>query len=169
MIWRNPCSTWLQEHFGPHKQTDTGDYIWIFAMFLTNFLIKDSWGNLTKTRGGRRCLKMRKQQVGIHVQLSSWKRPPQFVPKMSVLGLILLNIVWEDLENYLLSRHETVTHKDIQNSKSKTSSYKAQKNLTILTDWTIKLQVKVTVDECETLQMRQKITRAMCMIQWTLN
>lgn len=53
--------------------------------------------------------------------------------------------------------------------KSKTSSYKTQKDLKILTDGTKKMQIKVTVDECETLQMRQKITLAMHVIQWTLN
>lgn len=54
-------------------------------------------------------------------------------------------------------RHETYLYREIfRIVKSQTSSHKAQKDLTISTDWTMEWQMKITVSKWEKLQIRQK-------------
>lgn len=157
---------------GPMRKPIQVTCIWVSATFLTNTLMKESQGNLAKKGAGRRCLKMRKQRVGICAQFSLWRKiPSHWVPQKSVLGLILINIIWKDLENgWLNETWDCYLYREILRIvKSQTSGYKAEKDLMISTDWTIKWQMKITVDECEKLQMRQKITLALHVIQWTLN
>lgn len=54
-------------------------------------------------------------------------------------------------------RDDTLVHIEVfRIVKSQTNNYKIQKKLTILTSCTIKLQMKVIVNEGKTVQMRKK-------------
>lgn len=79
------------------------------------------------------------------------------------------NIVWKDPGRDWLMRDDNVVHIEVfRIVKSKANSYKIQNDFTILTGWTIKMQMKVIINECKGLQ-RRKLIPAMQMIQWTLN
>lgn len=62
-------------------------------------------------------------------------------------------------------RDDTVVHIEVfRVVKSKANSYKIQNDFTILTGWSIKLQMKVIINECKALQ-RGKVIPAMQMVQ----
>ncbi|CAM5108054.1 unnamed protein product, partial [Natator depressus] len=97
-------------------------------------------------------LKDREQRVGINGKLSEWRGVTSGVPQGSVLGPILFNLFINDLEKGVKSEVAKLTD-DTKLLKTKADWEELQKDLTKLSDWATKWQMKFNVDKCKVMHI----------------
>uniref|UniRef100_K7F1Z4 Reverse transcriptase domain-containing protein n=1 Tax=Pelodiscus sinensis TaxID=13735 RepID=K7F1Z4_PELSI len=100
-------------------------------------------------------LKDRKQRVGINGKFSDWRGVTSGVPQGSVLGPILFNLFINDLEKGVSS--EVVKFADdtklFRIVKPEADCEGLQEDLTKLSDWATKWQMKCNVDKCKVMHI----------------
>uniref|UniRef100_K7F0M2 Reverse transcriptase domain-containing protein n=1 Tax=Pelodiscus sinensis TaxID=13735 RepID=K7F0M2_PELSI len=100
-------------------------------------------------------LKDRKQRVGINGKFSDWRGVTSGVPQGSVLGPILFNLFINDLEKGVSS--EVVKFADdtklFRIVKTEADCEGLQEDLTKLSDWATKWQMKFNVDKCKVMHI----------------
>ncbi|CAM5165119.1 unnamed protein product [Natator depressus] len=100
-------------------------------------------------------LKDREQRVGINGKFSEWRGVTSGVPQGSVLGPILFNLFINDLEKGV--NREVAKFADDTNLlkivKTKADCEELQKDLTKLSDWATKWQMKFNVDKCKVMHI----------------
>ncbi|CAM5114322.1 unnamed protein product [Eretmochelys imbricata] len=96
-------------------------------------------------------LKDREQRVGINGKFSDWRGVTSGVPQRSVLGPILFNLFIYDLEKGVNGEVEKFADdtKLLKIVKIKADCEELQKDLTKLSDWATKWQMKFNVDKCK--------------------
>ena len=100
-------------------------------------------------------LKDRKQRVGINGKFSEWRGVTSGVPQGSVLGPILFNLFINDLEKGVNSEVAKFADdtKLLKIVKTKADCEELQKDLTKLSDWATKWQMKFNVDKCKVMHI----------------
>ncbi|CAM4597179.1 unnamed protein product [Lepidochelys olivacea] len=93
-------------------------------------------------------LKGRKQRVGINGQFSEWREVNSGVPQGSVLGPVLFNIFINDLEKRVNSEVAKFAD-DIKLVKTQADCEELQKDLSKLSDWATKWQMKFNVENAK--------------------
>uniref|UniRef100_A0A8C3HZR7 Reverse transcriptase domain-containing protein n=1 Tax=Chrysemys picta bellii TaxID=8478 RepID=A0A8C3HZR7_CHRPI len=98
-------------------------------------------------------LKDREQRVGINGKFSEWRGVTSGVPQGSVLGPILFNVFINDLEKGVKSEVAKFADdiKLLKIVKTKADCEELQKDLTKLSDWATKWQMKFNVDTCKVM------------------
>uniref|UniRef100_K7F0Y4 Reverse transcriptase domain-containing protein n=1 Tax=Pelodiscus sinensis TaxID=13735 RepID=K7F0Y4_PELSI len=100
-------------------------------------------------------LKDRKQRVGINGKFSDWRGVTSGVPQGSVLGPILFNLFINDLEKGVSS--EAVKFADdtklFRIVKTEADCEGLQEDLTKLSDWATKWQMKFNVHKCKVMHI----------------
>uniref|UniRef100_K7F105 Reverse transcriptase domain-containing protein n=1 Tax=Pelodiscus sinensis TaxID=13735 RepID=K7F105_PELSI len=100
-------------------------------------------------------LKDRKQRVGINGKFSDWRGVTSGVPQGSVLGPILFNLFINDLEKGVSS--EVVKFADdtklFRIVKTEADCEGLQEDLTKLSEWATKWQMKFNVDKCKVMHI----------------
>ncbi|CAM5165820.1 unnamed protein product [Natator depressus] len=99
-------------------------------------------------------LKDREQKVGINGKFSEWRGVTNGVPQGSVLGPILFNLFMNDLEKGIKSEVAKFSDdtKLLKIVKTKADCEEFQIDLTELSDWAAKWQMKFNVDKCKVMQ-----------------
>ncbi|CAM4577882.1 unnamed protein product [Lepidochelys olivacea] len=161
------CLTNLLEFFeGINKHMDQGDPVGIvnldFQKAFEKFPHKSLLCKISchGIRGKVRSwignwLKDRKQRVGINGQFSECREVNSGVPQGSVLGPVLFNIFINDLEKGVNSEvakfaDETELLKIV---KTQADCEELQKDLSKLSDWATKWQMKFNVDKCKVMHI----------------
>uniref|UniRef100_A0A8C3H706 Reverse transcriptase domain-containing protein n=1 Tax=Chrysemys picta bellii TaxID=8478 RepID=A0A8C3H706_CHRPI len=100
-------------------------------------------------------LKDREQRVGINDKFSEWRGVTSGVPQGSVLGPILFILFINDLEKGVNSEVAKFADdtKLLKIVKSKADCEELQKDLTKLSDWATKWQMKFNVDKCKVMHI----------------
>ncbi|CAM4653692.1 unnamed protein product [Lepidochelys kempii] len=100
-------------------------------------------------------LKDREQRVGINGKFSEWRGVTSGVPQGSVLGPILFNLFIKDLEKGVNSEVAKFADdtKLLKIVKTKADCEELQKDLTKLSDWATKWQMKFNVDKCKVMHI----------------
>ncbi|CAM4589082.1 unnamed protein product [Caretta caretta] len=100
-------------------------------------------------------LKDREQRVGINAKFSEWRGVTSGVPEGSVLGPILFNLFINDLEKRVNSEVAKFADdtKLLKIVKTKADGEELQKDLTKLSDWATKWQMKFNVDKCKVMHI----------------
>ncbi|CAM5109632.1 unnamed protein product [Eretmochelys imbricata] len=100
-------------------------------------------------------LKHREQRVGINCKFSEWRGVNSGVPQGSVLGPILFNLFINDLEKGVNSEVAKFADdtKLLKILKTKADCEELQKDLTKLSDWATKWQMKFNVDKCKVMHI----------------
>uniref|UniRef100_A0A8C8SCV0 Reverse transcriptase domain-containing protein n=1 Tax=Pelusios castaneus TaxID=367368 RepID=A0A8C8SCV0_9SAUR len=100
-------------------------------------------------------LKDREQRVGVNGKFSDWKRVASGVPQGSVLGPVLFNLFINDLEKGVNSEVAKFADdtKLLKIVKTKADCEELQKDLTKLSDWASKWQMKFNVDKCKVMHI----------------
>uniref|UniRef100_A0A8C4XYG1 Reverse transcriptase domain-containing protein n=1 Tax=Gopherus evgoodei TaxID=1825980 RepID=A0A8C4XYG1_9SAUR len=100
-------------------------------------------------------LKDREQRVGINGRFSEWRGVTSVVPQGSVLGPILFNLFINDLERGVNSEMAKFADdtKLLKIVKTKADCEELQKDLTKLSDWATKWQMKFKVDKCKVMHI----------------
>ncbi|CAM4564408.1 unnamed protein product [Caretta caretta] len=100
-------------------------------------------------------LKHREQRVGINGKFSEWRGVNSGVPQGSVLGPILFNLFINDLEKGVNSEVAKFADdtKLLKILKTKADCEELQKDLTKLSDWATKWQMKFNVDKCKVMHI----------------
>ncbi|CAM5131339.1 unnamed protein product [Natator depressus] len=103
-------------------------------------------------------LKDREQRVGINSEFSEWRGVTSGVPQGSVLGPILSNLFINDLEKWVNSEVAKFADdtKLLKIVKTKADCEELPKDLTKLSDWATKWQMKFNVDKCKVMHIRKK-------------
>ncbi|CAM5126087.1 unnamed protein product [Eretmochelys imbricata] len=97
-------------------------------------------------------LKDREQRVGINGKFSEWRVVTSGVPQGSVLGPILFNL----FINGSGERGKQYGGKLLKLVKTKADCEELQKDLTKLSDWVTKWQMKFNVDKCKVTHVGKK-------------
>ncbi|CAM4368574.1 unnamed protein product [Caretta caretta] len=92
-------------------------------------------------------LKDREQKIGINGKFSEWRGVTSGVPQGSVLGPILFNLFINVLEKGVNS--EVAKFADDTKLLKIVKTKELQKDLTKLSDWATKWQMKFNVDKCK--------------------
>ncbi|CAM4408569.1 unnamed protein product, partial [Caretta caretta] len=150
------CLTNLLEFFeGVNKHVDKGDPVDIVYLDFQKAFDKVPHQRLLRKlschglRGMilswiENCLKDREQRVGINGKFSEWRGVTSGVPQGSVLGPILFNLFINDLEKEVNS--------EVAEFADDTKLLKiVKKDLTKLSDWATKWQMKFNVDKCKVM------------------
>ncbi|CAM4557507.1 unnamed protein product [Lepidochelys olivacea] len=100
-------------------------------------------------------LKDREQRVGIYGKFSEWRGVTNGVPQGSVVGPILFNLLVNDLEKGVNSKAAKFADdtKLLKIVRTKTDCEELQKDLTKLSDWATKWQMKFNVDKCKVMHI----------------
>uniref|UniRef100_A0A452HI16 Reverse transcriptase domain-containing protein n=1 Tax=Gopherus agassizii TaxID=38772 RepID=A0A452HI16_9SAUR len=100
-------------------------------------------------------LKDREQRVGINGKFSEWRGVTSGVPQESVLGPIQFNLFINDLEKGVNSEVAKFADdtKLLKIVKAKADCEELQKDLTKLSDWATKWQMKFNVDKCKVMHI----------------
>ncbi|CAM4413494.1 unnamed protein product, partial [Caretta caretta] len=100
-------------------------------------------------------LEDREQRVGINDKFSEWRGVTSGVPQGSVLGPILFNLFINDLEKGVNSEVEKFADdtKLLKIVKTTEDCEELQKDLTKLSDWAKKWQMKFNVDKCKVMHI----------------
>ncbi|CAM4625917.1 unnamed protein product [Caretta caretta] len=100
-------------------------------------------------------LKDREQRVGINGKFSEWRGVTSGIPQGSVLGPILLNLFINNLEKGVNSEVAKFAKdtKLLKIVKTKADCEELQKDLTKLSDWATKWQMKFIVDKCKVMHI----------------
>ncbi|CAM4642329.1 unnamed protein product [Lepidochelys kempii] len=100
-------------------------------------------------------LKDKEQRVGINGKFSEWRRVTSGVPQGSVLGPILFNLFINDLEKGVNSEVAKFADdtKLLKIVKTKADCEELQKDLTKLSDWATKWQMKFHADQCKVMHI----------------
>ncbi|CAM5084504.1 unnamed protein product, partial [Eretmochelys imbricata] len=100
-------------------------------------------------------LKDREQRVGINGKFSEWRGVTSDAPQGSVLGPILFNLFINDLEKGVNSEVEKFADdtKLFKIVKTKADCEELQKDLTKLSDWATKWQMKFNMDKCKVMHI----------------
>ncbi|CAM5150171.1 unnamed protein product [Eretmochelys imbricata] len=91
------------------------------------------------------------------VNFSEWRGVTSGVPQGSVLGPVLFNLFINDLEKGVNSEVAKFADdtKLLKVVKTKADCEELQKDLTKLSDWATKWQMKFTVDKCKVMHIRK--------------
>uniref|UniRef100_A0A8C3P8K5 Gypsy retrotransposon integrase-like protein 1 n=1 Tax=Chrysemys picta bellii TaxID=8478 RepID=A0A8C3P8K5_CHRPI len=100
-------------------------------------------------------LKDREQRVGINGKFSEWRGVTSGVPQGSVLRPILFSLFINDLEKGVKSEVAKFADdtKLLKIVKTKADCEELQKDLTKLSDWATKWQMKFNVDKCKVMHI----------------
>ncbi|CAM5175590.1 unnamed protein product [Natator depressus] len=100
-------------------------------------------------------LKDREQRVGINGKFSEWRGVTSGVPQGSVLGPMLFNLLINYLEKGVKSKVAKFADdtKLLKIVKTKADCEAFQKDLTKLSDWATKWQMKFNVDKCKVMHI----------------
>ncbi|CAM5097662.1 unnamed protein product [Natator depressus] len=100
-------------------------------------------------------LKDKEQRVGINGKFSEWRGVTSGVPQESVLGPILFNLFINDLEKGVNSEVAKFADdtKLLKIVKTKADCEELQKDLTKLSDWATKCQMKFNADKCKVMHI----------------
>ncbi|CAM5148917.1 unnamed protein product [Eretmochelys imbricata] len=161
------CLTNLLEFFeGVDKHVDKGDPVDIVYLDFQKAFDKVPHQRLLCKLGCHRIrrkilswienwLKDREQRVGINSKFSEWRGVTSGVPQGSVLGPILFNLFINDLEKGVNSEVAKFADdtKLLKIVKTKADCEEVQKDLTKLSDWATKWQMKFNVDKCKVMHI----------------
>ncbi|CAM4676294.1 unnamed protein product [Lepidochelys kempii] len=104
------------------------------------------------------CLKDREQRVGINGKFSEWRGVTSGIAQGSVLGPVLFNFFINDLEKGVNSEVAKFADdtKLLKIVKTKADCEELQKDLTKLSDWARKWQMKFNVGKCKVMHIGKK-------------
>uniref|UniRef100_A0A8C3F3S5 Reverse transcriptase domain-containing protein n=1 Tax=Chrysemys picta bellii TaxID=8478 RepID=A0A8C3F3S5_CHRPI len=161
------CLTNLLEFFeGVNKHVDKGDPVDIVYLDFQKAFDKVPHQTLLSKVSGHgikgkvlswieNWLKDREQRIGINGKFSEWRGVTSGVPQGSVLGPILFNLFINDLEKGVNSEVAKFADdtKLLKIVKTKADCDELQKDLTKLSDWATKWQMKFNVDKCKVIHI----------------
>ncbi|CAM4607019.1 unnamed protein product [Lepidochelys olivacea] len=157
------CLTNLLEFFeGVNKHVDKGDPVDIVYLYFQKAFHKVPHHRLLRTlschgiRGKilswiENWLKDREQRVGINGKFSEWRGVTSGVPQGSVLGPVLFNLFINDLEKGVNS--EVAKFADDTKLLKIVKTKADCEELTKLSEWATKWQMKFNVDKCKVMHI----------------